>query len=69
MDSFSLKTKPITISVVLSAESNELLKRAAKMSGHSKRIEATLRLTQHLKSVPELTQNYWEILGEEKKIE
>lgn len=62
------KFKTITFSVVISAESNRRLTEAAKASGHSKRIEAMIRLAHHLKHVPVVEERYWEILAEEKKI-
>ncbi|HDW2837453.1 TPA: TraY domain-containing protein, partial [Escherichia coli] len=49
-------------------ESNKKLIAAAKLSGHSKGVEAGLRLTHHLNTVPELGENsYWEILLPEDK--
>ncbi|HDI5896826.1 TPA: TraY domain-containing protein, partial [Escherichia coli] len=53
---------------LLRRETNEKLVAAAKAAGRSKSLEATLRLTQHLNSVPVLGENsYWEILLPEDK--
>jgi hypothetical protein len=57
--------KPIIISVVISAESNKRLTEAAKSAGRSKRIEAVLRMAHHLKTVPYVDGNYWEIIAED----
>lgn len=55
--------KIISVTVLLDEESNRKLVTAAKASGNSKGMEAGLRLTQHLNTVPELDKNsYWEIL-------
>lgn len=56
--------KPITISVVLSSESNKRLTEAAEKAGRSKRIEAMLRIAHHLKTIPEVDGNYWEIISD-----
>ncbi|HFL4936317.1 TPA: TraY domain-containing protein [Escherichia coli] len=53
----------VSLTLLLRRETNEKLVAAAKAAGRSKSLEATLRLTQHLNSVPELGENsYWEIL-------
>lgn len=53
----------VSVTLLLRRETNEKLVAAAKAAGRSKSLEATLRLTQHLNSVPELGENsYWEIL-------
>lgn len=57
------KRNLVSVTVVLRKETHEKLKMAAKSSGRSKGVEAMLRLTQHLNSVPELGKDsYWEIL-------
>ncbi|HHL2459840.1 TPA: TraY domain-containing protein [Yersinia enterocolitica] len=58
------KYKPISMSVVLSSESNKRLTEAAEKAGRSKRIEAMLRIAHHLKTVPEVDGNYWEIISD-----
>lgn len=68
MDGKNESSKPITISVVLSPESNRRLMASAKASGRTKRVEAMMRMAHHLKYVDEVDENYWEILAEEKKI-
>ncbi|HCS5607668.1 TPA: TraY domain-containing protein [Escherichia coli] len=58
----------ISLTLLLRKETNEKLVAAAKAAGRSKSLEATLRLTQHLNSVPVLGENsYWEILLPEDK--
>lgn len=60
--------KIVSVAVLLDSESNKKLIAAAKLSGHSKGVEAGLRLTHHLNTVPELGENsYWEILLPEDK--
>lgn len=57
------KKNVVSVTVVLRRETHEKLKLAAKASGHSMPMEAMLRLTQHLNTVPELSKDsYWEIL-------
>ncbi|HEN3636722.1 TraY domain-containing protein [Yersinia sp. 2538 StPb PI] len=56
--------KPITLSVVLSSESNKRLSESAEKAGRSKRIEAMLRIAHHLKTVPEVDGDYWEIIAD-----
>lgn len=57
------KKSVVSVTLLLRRETNEKLVAAAKAAGRSKSLEATLRLTQHLNSVPELGENsYWEIL-------
>jgi len=62
-------SKPITISVVLSPESNRRLLASAKASGRTKRVEAMMRMAHNLKHVDEVNENYWEMIAEEKKSE
>lgn len=58
----------VSVTLLLRRETNEKLVAAAKAAGRSKSLEATLRLTQHLNSVPVLGENsYWEILLPEDK--
>lgn len=55
--------KIVSVNVLLDSDINEKLISAAKSAGRSKSLEATLRLTQHLNTVPELSKDsYWEIL-------
>ncbi|BET65021.1 TraY domain-containing protein [Yersinia pseudotuberculosis] len=58
--------KPITVSVVLSSESNKRLTEAAEKAGRSKRIEAMLRIAHHLKTISEVDGNYWEIISDKE---
>lgn len=69
MDEKHEAQKPITISVVLSPESNRRLMASAKASGRTKRVEAMMRMAHHLKHVDEVNENYWEMIAEEKKTE
>lgn len=53
----------VSVTLLLRRETNDKLVAAAKSAGRSKSLEATLRLTQHLNTVPELSKDsYWEIL-------
>ncbi|WP_085453323.1 TraY domain-containing protein [Escherichia coli] len=53
----------VSVTLLLRREANEKLMLAAKSAGRSKSLEAALRLTQHLNTVPELSKDsYWEIL-------
>lgn len=62
------KKSVVSVTLLLRRETNEKLVAAAKAAGRSKSLEATLRLTQHLNSVPVLGENsYWEILLPEDK--
>ncbi|HFE4537121.1 TPA: TraY domain-containing protein [Escherichia coli] len=55
--------KIVSVTVLLDSDTNQKLISAAKLSGNSKGLEAGLRLTQHLNTVPELSKDsYWEIL-------
>ena len=55
--------KIVSVTVLLDSDTNQKLVSAAKLSGYSKGLEAGLRLTQHLNTVPELSKDsYWEIL-------
>lgn len=57
------KGSVVSVTLLLRREANEKLMLAAKAAGRSKSLEATLRLTQHLNTVPELSKDsYWEIL-------
>lgn len=57
------KGSVVSVTLLLRREANEKLMMAAKAAGRSKSLEATLRLTQHLNTVPELSKDsYWEIL-------
>ena len=57
------KGNVVSVTLLLRREANEKLMLAAKAAGRSKSLEATLRLTQHLNTVPELSKDsYWEIL-------
>lgn len=53
--------RPKSISVILTAEANERLSQVAKKAGRSRQLEAMLRLYDHLKNVPEINGDYFEI--------
>lgn len=55
--------KSITISVPISAETNRLLTESAKRARRSKKIEAVLRLSDHLRLIEILEGNYQELLN------
>ncbi|MBX9485963.1 TraY domain-containing protein [Yersinia enterocolitica] len=48
----------------MSSDSNKRLSEAAEKAGRSKRIEAMLRIAHHLKTVPEVDGDYWEIIAD-----
>ncbi|EGW1333556.1 TraY domain-containing protein [Escherichia coli] len=55
--------KIVSVTVLLDPDTNQKLISAAKLSGYSKGLEAGLRLTHHLNTVPKLDESsYWEIL-------
>lgn len=54
--------KPVTISVTISAETNRLLTESAKRARRSKKVEAVLRLSDHLRLVEHLEGHYQELL-------
>lgn len=63
MSEKQLQKKIVSVKVLLDSDSNQKLINAAKLSGNSKGVEAGLRLTQHLNTIPVLGENsYWEIL-------
>jgi TraY domain len=66
MDSKNKKYKPMSIELVLSAESNKILTESALKAGRSKRIEGMLRLDHNLKNVPYVDGDYWEITSNNK---
>ncbi|UEK61594.1 TraY domain-containing protein (plasmid) [Providencia rettgeri] len=57
------KYKSVTISVPISAETNRLLTESAKRARRSKKIEAVLRLSDHLRLIKILEGNYQELLN------
>lgn len=58
-----MESNLVSITVSLRKDIHEKLKEAAKSSGRSKKVEAMLRLTQHLNTVQNLGEDcYWEIL-------
>ncbi|MGE4781444.1 TraY domain-containing protein [Yersinia enterocolitica] len=66
MDTKNKKYKPMSIELVLSAESNKLLTESALKTGRSKRIEGSLRMDHSLKTVPFVDGDYWEITPNKK---
>ena len=54
--------KSVTISVPISAETNRLLTESAKRARRSKKVEAVLRLSDHLRLVDHIEGNYQELL-------
>ncbi|WP_273818539.1 TraY domain-containing protein [Providencia rettgeri] len=54
--------KSVTITVPISAETNRLLTKSAKRARRSKRVEAVLRLSEHLRLVEHIEGNYQELL-------
>ncbi|QKJ09327.1 TraY domain-containing protein [Yersinia massiliensis] len=66
MDAKNKKYKPMSILLVLSAESNKLLTESALKSGRSKRIEGMLRIDHSLKNIPFVDGDYWEIAPNNK---
>ncbi|WP_257474405.1 TraY domain-containing protein [Providencia rettgeri] len=54
--------KSVTISVPISAETNRLLTESAKRARRSKKVEAVLRLSDHLRIVNHIEGNYQELL-------
>ncbi|HHR6174495.1 TPA: TraY domain-containing protein [Providencia alcalifaciens] len=54
--------KPVTISVPISAETNRLLTESAKRARRSKKIEAVLRLSDHLRIVDNIEGHYQQLL-------
>lgn len=56
------KYKSVTISVPISAETNRLLTESAKRARRSKKVEAVLRLSDHLRLVEHIEGNYQELL-------
>lgn len=54
--------KSVTISVLISAETNRLLTESAKRARRSKKVEAVLRLSDHLRLVEHIEGNYQELL-------
>ncbi|CNI39660.1 Uncharacterised protein [Yersinia pekkanenii] len=62
MDAKNKKYKPISIYIVISAESNKCLTESALKAGRSKRIEAMLRLNHSLKNDSYVDGDYWEII-------
>ncbi|USR67180.1 TraY domain-containing protein (plasmid) [Providencia stuartii] len=55
--------KSVTISVPISAETNRLLTESAKRARRSKKIEAVLRLSDHLRLIEILEGNYQDLLN------
>lgn len=66
MDAKNKKYKPMSILLVISAESNKLLTEAALKAGRSKRIEGMLRIDHSLKNIPFVDGDYWEITPNKK---
>lgn len=54
--------KAVTISVPISAETNRLLTKSAKRARRSKKVEAVIRLSDHLRLVEHIEGNYQELL-------
>ncbi|HHR5887016.1 TPA: TraY domain-containing protein [Providencia alcalifaciens] len=56
------KYKPVTISVSISAETNRLLTESAQRARRSKKVEAVLRLSDHLRIVNHIEGHYQQLL-------
>ncbi|HHR6394724.1 TPA: TraY domain-containing protein [Providencia alcalifaciens] len=56
------KYKPVTISVPISAETNRLLTESAQRVRRSKKVEAVLRLSDHLRIVNHIEGHYQQLL-------
>ncbi|WP_407902062.1 TraY domain-containing protein [Providencia rustigianii] len=54
--------KSVTISVPISAETNRLLTESAQRARRSKKVEAVLRLSDHLRIVNHIEGHYQELL-------
>lgn len=54
--------KSVMLSVPISAETNRLLTESAKRTRRSKKVEAVLRLSDHLRIVEDIEGNYQELL-------
>ncbi|OHT23067.1 TraY domain-containing protein [Providencia stuartii] len=56
------KYKSVTISVPISAETNRLLTESAKKAKRSKKVEAVLRISEHLRTVESIEGHYQALL-------